>query len=279
MLIKKFTLLLLICAAFFTACNDADTSNTENEADKMADFAEDENFKEKHPAPTNEAFEAKGEMITFATPDGKTASAYALKSSEETDKYLFVFQEWWGLNDNIKREADKYFAALEGVNVIAPDMYDGKSADNPDDAGKLMKGAEQARLDAIIKGALNYAGDEPEVATIGWCFGGGLSLQASILAGESGKGCVMYYGMPVKNAAEIAPLEVPVLGIFAEKDEWINKEVVRNFENLAAATGKKVEAHWFNADHAFANPSNPKYNGNEAKKANAMAMEFIKKHL
>jgi len=279
MLTKKFTFLLLLCAVLFTACNNAETSTTEEKADKMADFADDQDFKDKHPAPTKVVFKAKGEMITFDTPDGKTASAYALKSSEESDKYLFVFQEWWGLNDNIKREADKYFAALEGVNIIAPDMYDGKSADNPDDAGKLMQGADQDRLEAIIKGALNYAGDEPEIATIGWCFGGGLSLQSSILAGESAKACVMYYGMPVKTAAELAPLEVPVLGIFAEEDQWINKTVVSDFEKLAAATGKKLDTQWFEADHAFANPSNPKYNEEAATKANAMAMEFIKKHL
>lgn len=278
MMTKKITLLLFICAAFFASCSNENEA-ADDTADKMGDFADDEKFKDQHEKPVLADFKAMGEMMTFDTPDGKTASAYLLKSKEPSDKYLFVFQEWWGLNDNTKREADKYFAALDNVNVLAPDMYDGQSTDNPDEAGKLMKGTNQERLQNIIKGALNYAGDEPEIATIGWCFGGGLSLQASILAGESGKGCVMYYGMPVKTATELAPLEVPVLGIFAEKDEWINHEVIDQFEKLAAATGKDVTNYWFDADHAFANPSQPRYVEEEATKANAMAMEFLKKRL
>lgn len=278
MITKKIYLILFVFTALFSACNETE-KDQEAKAQKMSDFAKDQEFKDKHPAPVETSGERVGEMITFDTPDGKTASAYFVKAAQPTDKYLFVFQEWWGLNDNIKQEADRYFAALDNVNILAPDMYDGKSADNPDDAGKLMQGVDQDRLESIINGALNFAGDEPEIATVGWCFGGGLSLKASILAGESGKGCVMYYGMPVKNAAELAPLEVEVLGIFAEEDKWINREVVTEFEKLAAATGKKVTNYWFEADHAFANPSNPKYKKEAAQKANKLAMDFIKKHL
>ena len=278
----KFLTFLLLCSIlFFIACGDTEKVNetaVETTTDKMADFADDKDFRDKHPAPNNAEFSPRGEMMTYDTPDGKTASAYMLKAAEPTDKYLFVIQEWWGLNDNIKREADRYYAALENVNVMALDMYDGESADNPDAAKKLMQSREQERLENIVKGALNYAGDEPEIATVGWCFGGGWSLRSAILAGESAKACVMYYGMPVENAAELAPLEAPVLGLFAEQDKWINREVIGKFEKLAAATGKDVETHWFEADHAFANPSNPKYDSEAAQKANALAMDFIKKH-
>ena len=281
MLNKICNLLPLLGLVFFTACGDTSSAgNTDaNQQEKMSDFADDQEFKDKHPAPNNEDFTPTGEMITYDTPDGKTASAYFLKAKNPSDKYLFVFQEWWGLNNNIKREADRYHAALSDVNVLAPDMYDGQVATDKDRAGELMQGADEKRLEAIVKGALNYAGEEPEVATVGWCFGGGWSLRASILAGESGKGCVMYYGMPVKSAAELAPLEVPVLGIFAEEDKWINRDVISEFEKLTAATDKDFEAHWFEADHAFANPSNPNYKQEAAQKANAMAMEFLQKHL
>ncbi len=278
---NKLTLLFFLSIlVFFTACGDAEKAadTTEESKDKMADFADDKDFRDKHPAPNNADFTPQGEMMTYDTPDGKTASAYMLKAAEPTDKYLFVIQEWWGLNNNIKREADRYFNALENVNVMALDMYDGKSADNPDEAGKLMQSREQERLENIVKGALNYAGEEPEIATVGWCFGGGWSLRSAILAGEDAKACVMYYGMPVENAAQLAPLEAPVLGLFAEKDEWINREVISKFEKLAAATNKDLETHWFEADHAFANPSNPNYNSEAAQKANAMAMDFIKKN-
>lgn len=275
----RFLLMFFVVAV--VACGSPEQKEAAATAEKMSDFTKDEEFKNAHPKPNAETFAPSGKMIQIETPDEGTASAYFLKAENVSDKYLIVFQEWWGLNDNIKREAEHYFNALNDVNVIAPDMYDGKVTDNPDNAGKLMQAAQKnpERLDAILQGVLNYAGDEPEVATIGWCFGGGLSLQASILAGESAAGCVMYYGMPVKTAQEIAPLETEVLGIFAKQDKWINEQVIQNFENLTAATGKKLNTVWFDADHAFANPSNPKYKAQMAKEANSMALDFLKKRL
>lgn len=89
----------------------------------------------------------------------------------------------------------------------------------------------------------------------------------------------MYYGMPLEKAAELAPLQAEVLGIFAAKDAWITPQVVTNFQNLAKATNKKVEIHSFDADHAFANPSNPKYDKANSDKANMLALEFLKKKL
>jgi carboxymethylenebutenolidase len=87
----------------------------------------------------------------------------------------------------------------------------------------------------------------------------------------------MYYGMPVEKAADLAPLKADVLGLFGKKDAFINTGVVKKFEELAAATGKKVEIHSYDADHAFANPSNPKFDAVAAKEANGLALAFLKK--
>ena len=94
-----------------------------------------------------------------------------------------------------------------------------------------------------------------------------------------GAGCVMYYGMPVEKAEELAPLQADVLGIFAKQEKWINEEVIGNFEALAKATGKKLDSHWFDADHAFANPTSSRYHEESAQKANAMALTFLKEKL
>ncbi|MCL5459668.1 dienelactone hydrolase family protein, partial [Loigolactobacillus coryniformis] len=91
---------------------------------------------------------------------------------------------WWGLNDHIKREAENLFNDLGNVNVLALDMYDGKLATDPQTAGKYMGEFKQDRGDAIVKGALTYAGKNAKVATVGWCFGGGQSMQATLAAGK-----------------------------------------------------------------------------------------------
>lgn len=245
----------------------------------MSRFVKDEDFREAHELPTSIDFTGKGEMVKFATPDGGEASAYVLRPEAPTDRALLVFQEWWGLNDYIRQEADRLFDSLGNVLVIAPDLYDGKVATTRQEASAYMGDAKPERIKSIIRGALAYAGDKYRVATIGWCFGGGWSLKASILAGEQGAGCVMYYGMPVESAAELAPLQADVLGIFAKRDGWINEPVVTKFEGLAKATAKQLDVHWFDAEHAFANPSSPRYNSDAAHQANQLAVAFLRERL
>lgn len=277
---KKLTFFL---STFFIlsliACS-VGSSNTEKEqADKMADFAKEKEFKEAHETPKELDFQGQGQNINFDTPDGKTGSAYALLADEPTNKYLLVIHEWWGLNDHIKQEAERLFDSLDNVTVLALDIYDGNVADNREDAGKYMQAVQQDRAEAIIKGAMAYAGEGATFGTIGWCFGGGWSLRASILAGEQSEACVIYYGMPVQKATEIAPLKADVLGIFAKNERWINPDVVAKFEALTKATGKNLKVHSFDADHAFANPSSERYNEAAAQEANGLALAFLKEKL
>lgn len=276
-MLKKLVFLSL--SLFVLASCGNNKGSAEGDKEGMAQFAEDEKFKDAHDTPEENDHQAAGEMITFKTADGTDATAYALMATEPTDKYLLVIHEWWGLNDHIKEEADRLFGQLDDVNVMALDMYDGKVATNPDEAGQFMQAVKEERAEAIVKGAIAKAGANAKIGTIGWCFGGGWSLKSSIMAGEQGAGCVIYYGMPVQDATALAPLKADVLGIFAEQDGWITPEVVNKFSDLAKATGKKVETHQFDAAHAFANPSNPKYDEAAAKEANALALNFLKERL
>lgn len=242
----------------------------------MVQFVNDDKFKAAHEIPLPLDLVERGKPLTYDTPDGKKASAYFMKTEEKSDKYLFVIHEWWGLNDHIKQEAERLFDSLGNVNVMALDLYDGKVASIPKDAETLMKSVVEERANAIINGALAYAGRKAKVATIGWCFGGSWSLKASILAGEQGAGCVIFYGMPVQNAEQLTNLKAEVLGLFARKDGWITPDVVDKFEALMKASGKPVTTKQFDAEHAFANPSSPRYNDAAAQEANAMALKFLR---
>lgn len=279
---QKLTLLAVFFALFSIGCGDTTEKNTDKAAtksDNMAQFAEDKDFKEAHDTPKKIDYKGAGRMVTFNTPDGQKSEAYLIMKDKERKKTLFVIHEWWGLNDHIKQEADRLAEALGDVNVIALDLYDGNVTDDRDEAGKFMGMVKEERAKAIIEGAIGKSGDNTKIATIGWCFGGGWSLKASILAGEKAGACVMYYGLPVKTATELAPLKAPILGIFAKNEQWINTEVVKEFQALAAATKKDLTVHSFDADHAFANPSSDKYVEEAATEANKLAVEFLKKNL
>jgi len=250
-----------------------------NTTKDMSDFSDEKSFKDAHDTPKDIDPKLGGEMSTFPTPDGKEGSAYMVKSKTDSDKYLFVIHEWWGLNDHIKQEAERYAEALSDVNIIALDLYDGNVAEDPDDASRFMKAVKEDRAEAIVKGALAMVGENAKIGTIGWCFGGGWSLKSALLAGKQVDACVIYYGMPVNDAKQIATLDTDVLGIWANKDQWITPEVAKKFGAVMKATGKKFISHSFDADHAFANPSSERYVETAATEANKITLEYLKERL
>lgn len=255
------------------------TASTE----KFALFASNQSFNNEHPLPRiyMHMTQANGQMITFKTENGADANAYFLKSKKPTNNWIFVFQEWWGLNDNIKRHAEELFNDLGNVNVLALDMYDGKLATDRENAGKYMQDFKQERGNAIVKGALNYAGKKAKIGTVGWCFGGGQSLLAALTVGKQAVASVMYYGMPVEKVDVLKTLQCDVLNIWPTQDQWINKAVMDKFEANMKAAGKSLTIKSYDANHGFANPSNPMGNYNEAaaKDAYQNTIQFFKTRL
>lgn len=242
---------------------------------EFAVFANDKAFRNAHPAPQPVALAHGGEMIEFPVDGGPNGRAYLVKSHTETDKYLLLCHEWWGLNNNIKNEAAMWSSELN-INVLAVDLYDGQLAATPDEAGKLMQACDPERASAIIKGAAAYAGDEADFRTMGWCFGGGWSLQAALLLQDKVKACVMYYGMPEKDVEKLKNLSCDVLMIHAQQDKWINADVVKEFKANMEAAGKRLTVREYDADHAFANPSGPAYNEPAAQEARTVVKAFLR---
>lgn len=276
---------LLIAAAIFISASafaqHPSCCSMSNVTAKNAELAMNDAFVQTHAEPLPFVLEnAKGTMIEFPTADGKAGKAYFIKAAGKSKKYLFVIHEWWGLNDHIKKEADKYASDLKDVNIIALDLYDGNTASNREDAAKLMGGMSDARARAIVNGALAFAGKKAKVATVGWCFGGAWSLQTAIEGGKKVKGCVMYYGFPEMNIEKLKKLETDVLGIFAEKDAFISVETVKQFEQKVKEAGKTITVYNYVAVHAFANPSNPDFNEQATKDAyENKVLPYLKAHL
>ncbi|SHL71985.1 carboxymethylenebutenolidase [Chitinophaga jiangningensis] len=246
---------------------------------EFAGLANSGSFVMQHANPLPYTYAgAEGQTVTFPATDGKEASGFLFKAKSPSNLYLFVYQEWWGLNDYIKKESEKLYNDLGGkVNVLALDMYDGKTATESGEAAKIMQATPRARLQAIMEGALKHVGPAAKIATLGWCFGGGLSLQSGLINGRQNVGDVMYYGMPEKDVEKLKTLHAPVLGFFANKDKGINPQVVAEFKKNMAAAGKSLTVYTYDADHGFANPSNPIYDSNATREAYAHAIAFLKK--
>ena len=222
--------------------------------------------------------ELVGTMISFDAADGNKANAYFIPAKKKSNKWLIVIQEWWGLNNQIKMEADQYFKDLEDMNVIAVDMYDGKVAATPDSAMKLMRGADMNRMTAIVQGAIKHAGAKASIYSVGWCFGGMWSLQTAILAGPQAKGSVMYYGRPETNMEKLKSIQCDIIGFFGNKDQSPSPAMVNAFEQNMKDAGKSLSVNRYDAGHGFANPSNPSFNAAAKEDAYAKSIAFLKAH-
>ncbi len=196
---------------------------------------------------------------------------------------LIVIHEWWGLNDNIRRVAERL--AGEGYAVLAVDLYDGRSASIPKEAIGLMNAlmADTDRADENLRQAYDYLADRldaPRVGSIGWCLGGRWSLRTAVLLPERLDAAVMYYGTVTTDEADLAPLSVPVLGNFAENDPIVPLASVERFAAAMRRLGKPADIKVYaGAKHAFANPSGLAYDAAAADDAWRRSTQFLRHHL
>ena len=195
---------------------------------------------------------------------------------------LIVIHEWWGLNDNVRAMADRL--AGEGYMVLAVDLYGGKTANTPAEARALMlEVVEDPDLAKDnIRGAyqfLSIAG-APRIGSLGWCFGGGWSLNTAQLFPDELDASVIYYGQVTDDEEKLRPISAPILGLFAAEDSGIRVESVEAFEAALQRLRKEYDIHIYpGVGHAFANPTGRNYNADAATDAWARTIEFLDRHL
>lgn len=219
------------------------------------------------------------EVVTVTTAGGKGVSGALALPAKTPAASIVLIHEWWGLNDQIKSVAAEL--AKEGYLALAVDLYGGNMATTSDAARALMQAVDPAEAHDTLTSWDAWLGKRADttdkMGTIGWCFGGGWSLSASIAAPVDAT--VIYYGRVNHPPANLKKLKGPVLGHFATRDQWINQDMVGGFENAMGAAHKDLTSHWYEADHAFANPSGGRYDAEDAKLAWKRTLEFFRANL
>jgi carboxymethylenebutenolidase len=198
---------------------------------------------------------------------------------------VVIIHEWWGLNDNIKDMADEL--ASEGYVVLAADLFNGEVATDPNRARELSSSVRDNPEQAIanLQSAVQYLASLPNVnssriASLGWCFGGGQSLQLALNSEQNPLAAtVIYYGNLVNDTNELSKIKWPVLGIFGDQDQSIPVESVNAFEQALNKTGVTNEIYIYpGVGHAFANPSD-NYAPKEAADAWKKTLAFLNKYV
>jgi len=217
------------------------------------------------------------ETVALTLPSGRIVSAALALPETLPAPTIMLIHEWWGLNDQIKATAREY--AANGYVALAIDLMGGSVATTPDEARALMQAVNDAKATetctAWMDWLRNHETSTGKLGAVGWCFGGGWSLNASIAAPADAT--VIYYGRLEQDPERLKVLQGPVLGHFGTQDDYINAEMVSGFEKAMAKAGKAdmLTVYWYEANHAFANPSGARYDREDAKLAWDRTMAFF----
>jgi carboxymethylenebutenolidase len=225
-----------------------------------------------------------GEMVSYAS-NGGTSEGYLASPPGGTGPAVIVIQEWWGLVPHIKEVVERFASA--GFVALAPDLYHGVQASEPDEAGKLIMGLAMDQAAKDIAGAARYLADRADVTgavgTIGFCAGGSLALWAATLSDQIVAAVGFYPAMPWERMS-------PNWGDYAGKAAAIHCSegdgtsaapgIQQAKAAIEAAGGKVTVYDYPGTHHAFFNDDRPEvYDDAASSSAWARTLEFLRSHL
>lgn len=225
--------------------------------------------------------EISTQMVEYPSNDHHTPG-YLAQPKDGLGAALVVIQEWWGLVPHIKEVAERF--ARQGFVALAPDLYHGKSASEPDEARKLAMELDRDRAVAEIQAAIKFLEALPKVSPkkvgiVGWCMGGSLVISTAAASDRVGAS-VVFYGRPA-DLSLVNSIRAPLLGLYGELDHGIPVELVHGFERELSKQGILHEIHIYpGAPHAFFNDSRPHiYQPEAAQDAWEKTIDWFRKHL
>ncbi len=200
-----------------------------------------------------------GKEVVYTSGKDTVKAYFSIPEGKGPFPALIIVHEWWGLSDWIKQNADKF--AKDGYAALAIDLYRGQVAKSPEEAHEIMRALPEDRALKDLKAAYQYLNtltniNKKKIGSIGWCMGGGYSLEAAMnISGLNS--CVVCYGRLATEEESLDRIKSPVLGIFGEQDRGIPPADVRNFESALKEKGKDVRIFIYpGVGHAFMNPNN-----------------------
>src|ERR1700678_1074287 len=205
------------------------------------------------------AFAADSKTVSYKSGDETVQGVLYTPAGKGPFPALIVIHEWGGLNDWVKDQASKL--ADEGYVTLAVDLYRGKVATTPDEAHEIMRGVPEDRAKRDLHAAFEFLAAQPNVkkdriGSIGWCMGGGYSLDVA-LQEPTLAATVINYGHLATDTDALKKINAPILGLFGGQDRGITPDDVKKFGATLDQLGKKIDVKIYDdAGHAFENPNN-----------------------
>jgi carboxymethylenebutenolidase len=225
------------------------------------------------------AFAATSKNVSYKSGDEIVRAVIYTPEGKGPFPGIVVIHEWWGLNDWVKEQASKL--SDQGYVALAIDLYRGKVATTPDEAHEIMRGVPEDRALRDLHAAVEYLKvqsnvKKDKIASIGWCMGGGYSLDVA-LQEPTLTAAVINYGHLASDSESLKKIRASVLGLFGGQDRGIPVDDVKRFEQALKQQGNKVEIVIYpNAGHGFENPNNkPGYRADDTADAWKRTVSFL----
>ncbi|HET7748013.1 MAG TPA: dienelactone hydrolase family protein [Terriglobales bacterium] len=229
------------------------------------------------------AFAANGKTVSYKSGDETVHGVLFSPKGKGPFPALVVIHEYWGLVPWVKEQAAKL--SDQGYVTLAVDLYRGKATDSPEVAHELMRGLPEDRANRDLLAAVQYLKtlknvNPAKIGSIGWCMGGGYSLDLAI-AEPTLAADVINYGHLATDPSRLQQIHAPILGLFGAQDKGIPPADVQKFEQDLKQMGKKIDATIYpDAGHAFENPNNKAgYRPADAADAWNRTVEFLAANL
>lgn len=236
---------------------------------------------------SDQGLETKKSVNYFDSSSGYLAYPSSVNLASKKIPGIIMIHENRGLNAYIKDMANTL--ARQGYVVLAVDLFKGQMATNNDQARLLSTSVRNNPGESIanLQSAVRYVSslpfvDSSKIASIGWCFGGGQSLQLALNSQNHPLvATILYYGTPlITDAQQLSKIKWPILGIFGDKDQANPLPLINKFK--VALDANKINNDiliYRGLGHAFANPSNQNYAPKETADAWQKTLSFLKKYV
>lgn len=223
-----------------------------------------------------------GEMIEFQV-ENESVEGYLAMPEGAAGPGVLLLHAWWGLNDFIKRLAERL--AGEGFVVLAPDLYGGRMASTVEEAEALSGTLDYKEAIKHVAGGADYLLSQPrvqksEIGVVGFSLGAAYATWLATLRQNVGA-VVIFYGGVEQGEDFAKETSAAFLGHFAENDQYESAEVMREFEEHLKTGGREAAfyvyigtGHWF-----FENDRQDVYDADAAELAWERTVEFLHSHL
>lgn len=201
------------------------------------------------------ALAPQGTDVHYVPGDTVTRGYLAVPEGDGPFPTLILVHEWNGLVDRVRQVADAF--AAEGYIALAADLYSGRTGSSAEENRALTQevraneAAMIANLDAAARFLRARSDASGKVATMGWCFGGGVALSYAI-GGENHEGTAIFYGSLVEDPEILRSVTHEVYGTFAENDGGIPPDQVNRFAAALDGIGIENDIHIYDdVNHGF----------------------------